>query len=334
MNTKSHEYLNFKIIPMSKNILTTLLSATLVLITCATAFSQAKKPTIMILPSDVWCNTNGYMMEFDNQGMKQKLPDYQRAFQENADLLLVISKINGLMADRGFPLKNVESVLKSLANESAEDAMMTSKAGTGVAESPIDKLKKSAKADILMQLTWTVTSVGPKKQINFVLQGIDAYTNKEIATATAPGSPSFAADVPTLLQEAVLAHIDNFNNGLQRHFDDLFENGREITIRVKRFDSWDGDLETEFDGQELSSYIEDWVSKNTVKNRFSTTDATDNIMFFEQVRIPLYDESGKAIDARGFCKGLQTYLKNPPFNITNKLMTQGLGQATIILGDK
>ena len=77
-------------------------------------FGQAKKPTIMVLPSDVWCNTNGYMLEFDNQGTKVKVPDYKKAFQENADLLAVISKINGLMADRGFPLKNAESAIKSL----------------------------------------------------------------------------------------------------------------------------------------------------------------------------------------------------------------------------
>ncbi|MFC2176726.1 DUF6175 family protein, partial [Bacteroidota bacterium] len=165
-------------------------------------------------------------------------------------------------------------------------------------------------------------------------QGLDAYTNKQIATAAGSGSPSFAADLPMLLEEAVLAHIDNFNNGLQRHFDDLFENGREVTIRIKRFDSWDEDLETEYNGEELGIIIEDWISDNTVKGRYSTSIATENMMLFEQVRIPLYNERGRAIDARRFTKGLQSYLKNPPFNITNKLMTSGLGQATIVLGDK
>ncbi|MFA4852864.1 MAG: DUF6175 family protein [Bacteroidales bacterium] len=318
---------------MKKRFNTALLVAFMLL--CAnSAFSQAKKPTIMILPSDVWCNTNGYMTEYDNQGTKVKVPDYKKAFQENADLLLVISKINGLMAERGFPLKNAESVLKSLANESAEDAMLTSKGGASVNESPIDKLKKSAKADIIMQLTWTVNTTGPKKSVTFNLQGLDSYTDKQIATAAGTGAPSFSAELPVLLEEAVLAHLDNFNNSLQAHFDDMFENGREITIRIKKFDTWDGDLESDYDGKELSSQIEDWLSKNTVKSRFSTTDATENMMFFEQVRIPLYDASGKAIDARGFCKDLQTYLKNPPYSIVNKLMMKGLGQATIVLGDK
>lgn len=317
-----------------KKIITTLLSLVFVLMSWNVAYSQAKKPTIMILPSDNWCIKNGFVIEYDNQGTKEKISDYKRAFQESSDLLLVISKLNGLMADRGFPLKNAESVLKSLANESAEDAMMMSKSGSEVAESPIDKLKKTAKADIIMQLTWTVNSSGPKKYITFILQGIDSYSNKQITEATGNGSPSFAADLPILLEEAVLAHIDNFNNGLQRHFDDMHENGREVTIRIKKWDSWDDDLETEFNGEELGSIIEDWVSKNSVKGRYNTTISTENMMFFEQVRIPLYDESGKAIDARGFCKDLQKFLKNPPYSITNKLTTQGLGQAALYLGEK
>lgn len=298
------------------------------------SFGQAKKPTIMVLPSDVWCNTNGYMMEFDNQGTKVKIPDYKKAFQENADLLAVISKINGLMADRGFPLKNAESAIKSLESESAENAMLNSKNGAGVSESPIDKLKKTAKADIIMQLTYTVNSTGPKKSITFNLQGLDSYTDKQVATAVGTGAPSFTAELPVLLEEAVLAHLDNFNASLQAHFDDLFANGREITIRVKKFDSWDGDLEKDYGGKELGDVIEGWLKDNTVKGRFSTTDATENMMLFEQVRIPLYDAGGKAIDARGFCKDLQKFLQAPPYGIVNKLMTKGLGGATIVLGDK
>jgi len=147
-------------------------------------------------------------------------------------------------------------------------------------------------------------------------------------------TPSFSAETAVLLQEAVTAHIDNFNATLMKHFEDMFANGREIIIRVKKFDSWSDDLETEFDGKELSAILEDWMAANAVKGRFNTSDATENMMLFEQVRIPLYDDSGKAIDARGFAKGLQTFLKNPPYSITNKLMMKGLGQAVIVLGEK
>lgn len=313
---------------MKKSILT----AALFLMVMA-AFSQAKKPTLMVVPSDVWCNKNGYMIEFDNQGTIVKVPDYKKALQENAELLLVISKINELMATRGFPLKNLESAMKTLADQSAEDAMLSSKTGASVAESPIDKLKKVAKADIWMQLTWTINQTGPKKSITFNLQGLDAYTDKQIAGASGTGQPSFTAEIPVLLEEAVLAHIDNFNGQLQTHFDDLFANGREITFRIKAWDSFEGGLEHDANGEELSSVIEKWMAANTVQGRFSTTDATENMMLFEQVRIPLYDATGKAMDARGWAKGLQKVLKDT-YMIDAKLMMKGLGQAQLVVGEK
>lgn len=315
---------------MKKIILTTL-SAVLI---SAVTFGQAKKPTIMVVPSDNWCVANGYYLEFDNQGTITKIPNYKKAFQENADLNVVISAINGMMAERGFPLKNMESAIKSLESESAENSMLTSKSGSELAESPVDALKRVAKADIIMQLTWTVNTTGPKKSITFNLQGLDSYTDKQIATAVGTGAPSFSAELPVLLQEAVTAHIDNFNATLMKHFEDMFENGREIIIRIKKFDSWSEDLETEYDGKELGEIIEEWMAANSVKGRFNTTDATENMMLFEQVRIPLFNEKGNASDARDFAKGLSKYLKAAPFEITNKLMMKGLGQAVIVLGEK
>jgi len=303
-------------------------------------FSQAKKPTLMVVPSDVWCNTNGYMMTFDDQGSEVKIPDYKKAFQSSPELLLVISQINGMMAERGFPLKNMESAIKTLSANSAEDAMMTSKeSGMGASESPIDMLKKVAKADIIIQLTWTLNTTGPKKSVTFNLQGLDSYTDKQVASASGTGAPSFSAEVPVLLEEAVLSHMDNFTGSLQDHFDDMFTNGREVILRIKKWDDWENDLETEYgeDDEELSTIIEDWMADNTVNNRFSTTDATENMMLFEQVRIPMfYEKKGKqrAMDTRRFAKQLSKFLKNEPYNIPNKVTMKGLGRATIYLGGK
>ena len=48
----------------------------LLLLAASSAFSQAKKPTLMVVPSDVWCNQNGYVQTIDNQGLMEKVPDY------------------------------------------------------------------------------------------------------------------------------------------------------------------------------------------------------------------------------------------------------------------
>jgi hypothetical protein len=273
------------------------------------------------------------MQAFDNQGSIEKYPDYKRALQENTDLLLAISKINELMQERGFPLKNLESSLKSLQNQAAEDATLSSKSGAALQETPVDKLKQVAKADIWMQLTWTINQTGPKKSVTYILQGLDAYTDKQVAGASGTGVPSFSTELPLLLEEAVLEHMDNFNSQLQSHFDDMFANGREITLRIRKWDSFDGDLESEYDGKELRDIIEDWVTENTVQHRFSTADATESFMVFEQVRIPLYDERDRAIDARNWASGLQKMLKSK-YALEAKLMMKGLGQAQLVIGEK
>lgn len=298
------------------------------------SIGQAKKPTLMVVPSDLWCKEYGYLTEFNNQGTKVLIPDYKKALQEDANLILVISKINELMADRGFPLKNLESILKSLENQSAEDALLMSSEGAEINENPIDKLKKVAKADIIIQMTYTIKSVGPKNTVTFNLQGIDSYTNKQIAGSSGTGAPSFTAEIPVLLAEAVVANIDLYNVQLQNHFDDMFENGREVILRVLTWNNWAHNLESEdFGGDMLSNIIENWVHENTVKNRFSTLDATENMMVFEQVRIPLFNEKGQATDTRRWAFNLKKYLMDK-FQIESKLMMRGLGQAQLVLGDK
>jgi hypothetical protein len=297
------------------------------------SFAQAKKPIIMVVPSDNWCINNGFFMELDNQGSKMKICDYKRAVQENTELTLVMNKFGELMASRGFQLKSLEQTLKSIDSEAAENAMTTSKTGAGVSESPVDKLKSVAKADIWMQINWKINSFGPKKSVTFDLAGFDAYTDKNVAGASGTGNDLIGAPLSVMLETAVLSHLDNFNGLLQKHFEDMFENGREVTMRIKKFDSFEGDLEKEYEGEELGSIIEKWVSENTVKGRFSTTESSENRMFFEQIRIPLFDVTGKATDTRGWAKGLQKILKEK-YQITAKLTMKGLGQAAIVVGEK
>ena len=295
-------------------------------------FSQAKKPTLMVVPSDLYCNQHGYMQTFSNQGSTEMVPDYKKALQNDSQLLTAITVIGQMMADRGFPLKLMEQELKNLNQESAEDALLTSKSGADVAESPVDRLKKRSKSDIILQVTWLVNRTGPKYSLTFNLQGIDAYTNKQIAACQGTGDPTFTAELPVLLEESIANHLETFTTQLQNHFDDMFENGREITLRVKKWEDSEFDLESEFDGTELSDIIEDWISANTVKGRFNTTDATENYMYFEQVRIPLYDQDRRAMDARRWTRGLINKLKT--YGVPAKLMMKGLGQATIVIGGK
>jgi hypothetical protein len=298
-------------------------------------FAQAKKPTLMILPSDNWCEQRYFITEFDNQGTKQKVPNYKQAFQEDTEIGQVISKIGSLMIDRGFPLKDAEQELKAIEQRTAEDNMTSSTTSSaGLSESPLDKLKNRAKADIIIQIWWKVSKTDQGKVVSFVLEAFDAYTSKRIAASSGNGIPNNVDIVPVLLQNAILANIDTFASQLQSHFDDMLTNGREIRLTVRKWNNWDKDLETEIEGEEIIDHITKWMDENTVQGRFNKTDASENIIRFEQVRIPLHDEKNKALDARDFGKKLQKFLKATHFNFEVKLMTRGLGEAILVLGEK
>lgn len=298
------------------------------------AFGQAKKPTLMILPSDNWCEQRYFMTEFDNQGTKQKVPNLKQAFQEDTEIGQVISKIGSLMIDRGFPLKDAEQELKTIETRTAEDNMTSSATtGSSLSESPMDVLKNRAKSDILIQVWWNVNKSDNGKIVSFVLEAFDAYTNKRIAASSGNSSPGHEI-VPVMLEKAILQNIDPFVAQLQGHFDDLLQNGREIRLTVRKWDNWQYNLESEFQGEELRDLIYDWMQKNTVNSRFNESNSTENRIDYEQVRIPVYDDRNRALDARQYSRELVKYLNSTPFNFDVKLMTRGLGEAILVLGEK
>ena len=315
--------------------LKTILSIALLTFFSLSAMGQAKKPTLMVVPSDSWCKEHGYEQTFDNQGTSEQIPDYKAAVASDKQLNAVISKINTLMADRGFPLKDLQQNLKSISNLSAEDRLIRSKAsGASITESPLDRLRRTAKADIILEIDWTVNTVGPKSSITYNLRALDAYSNKQVAGAEGTGKGSFSAELPVLLEEAVQDHMDSFIARLQQHFDDLLANGREVVLDMRVFDSSMIDFEKEYNGYELNEIIDNWLADNCVNHRFSKSDASETMILYEQVRIPLYKANGMAQDTYGFARELARFLNAAPYNIPVKTVNRGLGRCLLIIGEK
>jgi len=323
---------------MNMNTLKTLLKRNLFLIifslSLSNAFSQAKKPTLMILPSDNWCNQRFFMETYDDQGTKKKAPNYKQAFQEDTELAQVIAKIGELMIKKGYELKDVEQSLKNLDLTNAEESVTrSSSSNSQISETPLDKLKKRVKADIVIQLWWEVNNVSNGHVVRYTLDAFDSYTNKRIASSTG-NSESSTKFVPDLILEAAKNNMNLFLSQIQNHFDNMKSNGREIVVRIQTWENSNINLETEFNNKELNEYIIQWMKQNTLKGNFNTTDATANFLLFEQVKIPLYNENNEQLDAREFVNNLRKYLNSSPFNLPCKLLTRGLGEAIIVLGEK
>ena len=263
-----------------------------------------------------------------------KVPNYQQAFLEDTELGQVISRVGQVLTEQGYSLKDAEQEIKSMSIKTAEDNVTTSKkSGASLVESPLDQLKRRVKSDVIIQLWWQVNRTGIGNSASFTLEAFDAYTNKRIATSTGTTKPS-SDIIPILLAKAVKENIKPFDSQMDKWFADQSKRGREISLTVRCWDSWDKDLEEEYNGEELTDCIQSWLQKNCVNDTFNLSDGTESFAQFEQVRIPLFDDKGKAMDARAFATKLRKYLQQPPFSITSKVMVRGLGEAIVILGEK
>jgi hypothetical protein len=293
--------------------------------------AQVGKPRIMVFPARNWMIEKGYI----KGSAASPEMDYQRALDNNKELYSVINTINTLMTERGFPLESLAETLKQLAENNALDNMDQNQNGEGIAESARDKILKTARPDITLEITWTINQVGPKRSVTFDMVGLNAATAKQVAGANGVGPQSFTPELPILLKEAVLAHLDNFNSQLQTHFQDMFDNGREISLNVKVWADSPKKLNDEVndDGDELKDAIIDWIKKNTVKGRYSLATSSPNMMSLKQVRIPLLAEDGSSFDADQFAAALRKYLKKN-FQLPSESSAIGLGQGEIVIGGK
>ncbi len=298
-------------------------------------FSQAKLPKLMVVPSDVWCVEHHFVDTVDVLGQVEVIPDYKRALQSSRELMAVISKINILMADRGFPLQDLSQAIRSIQRIDQENSVLrTKESGAGLLESPLDRLRRTAKADIILEVDWGVNQTGPKRSVTYNLRGLDAYSNKQVAGAEGTGAPSFSAELPVLIEEAVMNNMDNFTAQLRQHFDDILAKGRETIIELQIPDNGqDLDFETEFNDKELGEIITQWMVDNTVEKRFSKSESTESYLLFEQVRIPLYYKD-TPLDADGFARQLRNYLRKAPYRINCKVVNRGLGRCLLIVGEK
>lgn len=309
-------------------------------IIATTATVQGKMPTVMIVPSKVYCNNHKCLKTYNNQGVTEYIADYDKALLDN-ELNQAITALNARLTSRGFEVKNLSSALATLKTEKAENAVMMSiEGGASVAETPIDVLRRVAQADIWIEINWTenVIKGGSEKTLTFSMSAIDAYTDfvvGGIPPTTSHNSYSSNFNIPLMIESAIQGQFDPFCNTMVDYFKTLAAKGRAIKIRVLCWDDWDGNLMEEYDGDELNEIIEDWLADNTVKGKFGAPSISPSgkMMTIEQVRMPLTDNKGRDNDPRRWARGLRTKLKDD-YSIPANISTKGLGELLIVVGSK
>lgn len=299
--------------------------------------SQAKKPTLMIKPDDNWCEEKGFMMTFDNEGTTEYRPDYATALVKYSNLNSVIGKIDQEMRKDGFETTLLDKALKDLKNEAAVKGVKVAKSNGDYAIDPLDKLRAVAGADIEFALYWKLDEQGPRHRIEtFRLSAIDSYTGKIAAFVDGGGEWADASEVPEsdLLREAVLSKMDLFKSDLMSTFTKMFEEGREITVKIIISEDLGKTLDSDYGDATLSEKIEDWVTENAVKNRTGSSIVSEDKkeMKIPGVKIAFYNDKQRPQDAALWARPFKAYLKSLGVKgvVIGKL---GLGTAVLELSN-
>ncbi len=303
------------------------------------------KPTIMIFPSDGWLKDNGYAKFVDNQGVKTLIPDYTSALLDK-NLNIAISTLDKMVSERGYPTVRLAETLKSISGGSALDNAVEGRDGGAQETSILDELLNVAKADITWKVTWSVETNGIQKWVSYGIDALDSYTNKSIGVANDEGPKSMGASVGALLRQAVTDKMDGFLARHQDHFKKIAENGREIALDFRRFDSFEYYFndDVEFKGREMefSSLIRGFVG-SIAKDRNFSYNPGENKIGITQLRIEMNEEVEdlfgggdpvlEPMDATKFAKKISSFIKKQ-FGYPSKVTTIGLGKARITIGEK
>lgn len=306
------------------------------------AFAQAggsgaaAAPSIMVVPSDDWLQTHGFMEEVEFNGVTQFVPQYREALVKYPELKNVaISTVNRLMAKNNFRCKDLEATLKGIDAENARNSLTMNKStGSGIAESPREQLARVASADIIMEVSWTVYETGPRKSIAWTIRALDSYTFKEVASAGSTTAQTVGIELSVMLEESIAANMAEFLDLLFEFFDQLTTYGREIALEFRIWDDAGYDFESDFADDELGFYITEWVLHNAIGGTMVPSLETENIIQYESVRVPNVDENGYQLTPSKWLRKLTRVLKKDPMvgGVTEE--RRGLGNVVIILGAK
>jgi len=298
-----------------------------VLLISFAGFAQTPvQPTIMIFPSDGLVEKLGHLKRVEVTGRMRTYQDYEQLFIKEGELRFAISQIQERFADRGFPLKDLEYTLKGLNTQEAFDAV------ENIEMDLKDILLREARPDIYLDLDYGHSGSGLQKTLIFSIRALDAYTKKAVASASNPGVANIQSNLAILLAEQVEKNMNNFQTLMQAHFDDIKVNGRIITLRIGAEErSGLQDFRRDRCGElPLNHTIREYVKRNTVNSAFTPGRVGVKEIFYEQVRIPLYDPNGFPMDASEWAYRLAEYLSGTCGGYPAIDNTSRLGEAFIL----
>ena len=315
---------------MKRTIL--LFACVLMGISAINAQKTMSPPTVMIVPDDIYCKSNGYTLSFNNQGSIETRPDYEKALTEDQTLHAVLLQIGQLITDRNSSIEIID-ILTAINNYKADISMNESNFGSE-AESVDEAIIRNSQADILIKINFTLLKNGPQRQVQWTMAGIDAYTSMQFAPISGVGQPATAASPAILVREAVFGQMDAFLQKMLGYYQRMSTNGRGISFNFKIIDGSALSMNSKIGDYTLQEVIDDFLYDNSVDgNGLEKVRGGNTFLNYQCVYVPLMAEVRGRLrkqNANQIANKLRAYLEEN-YNIQSEFKTIGLGKVNFYI---
>ena len=240
--------------------------------------------------------------------------DIRKILEEDINRRVAVTKVKEAFDNRNFTTVDFVGKLKA----ALDDQMITATNQTDIKS----QLLELSGADIYVEVEvpeMINTNGGSSARI--ILTGYDVSTGNSLANKVCESPKFFTTDYGALVSRALSDCTEGFLNTLQTKFSDIVENGRSIKINfvLAQGSKYKFSSEIPLGGLPFSDVLEDWVAENSYKNNYHIQGTTELRMLFDDVRIPLRDESGKNNNPNRFALKIFQFIKSKGMSSTKSI---------------
>lgn len=301
------------------------------IVTSIMAQKAMTPPHVMVVPDMIYCKSHGFIQQFNNNGLMETVPDYEKALTEDPSLHSVLTQIAQLITDRNSDIVIVD-LLEAINNAKADAAMAAANAGDE-AESVDEAIIRNSEADILIKVQFDLLKNGPQYQVSYTLTGTDAYTNRMFAPVEGMGAPSTSANPVVLLREAVYGNMDAFLTKMLSYYSTMLTKGRMVAFEIKTTSTASVNMNSKVGQYTLREQIEDFLYDNSVDgNGLERVKSGSTFMQYQGVYIPIVSTirgRQRKQGAKDVAQKLVDFLEQN--GVTAEYKIRGLGKVNIYI---
>lgn len=288
-------------------------------------------PHVLIVPDMIYCKKHGYTQTFNNMGVTEEVPDYERALTEDPSLHNALTQVANLISDRNSDIVILD--LLECINLAKTDAAMINANGGDQSESIEEAIIRNSNADILVKVQYDLLKTGPQYNVSYTIKGTDAYTGRTFAPIEGVGAPSTSANPVLLLREAIYGSMDPFLTKLLAFYQSMVTKGRMVSFDFKITNTSPWRMSSRVGDLDLREHIEDFMYDNSVDGGgLERVKGGETFLQYSGVYIPLTARirgRQRRQGAKDVAQRLCDYLRDRGVNADYRVI--GLGKVNIFI---